>query len=180
MSTTVSYKGNTIATINNQTKTLLTAGTWVEGNITITDTSSGASVTITDETNSAGITCVITTGQTPTPTPTPTPSLTYETIFNGITTISESSGGNYLWLSDFVEITNGSQWRITWNGTENVHIASEQQYNNNITRITIGDASLTDFPYAFFYNGSDAWICSCGTLTGNVQLKIERAVEQTA
>ena len=38
MSTTVSYKGNTIATLNNETKTLTTAGTWVEGNITVTDT----------------------------------------------------------------------------------------------------------------------------------------------
>lgn len=37
MSTTVSYKGNTIATLNNETKTLTTAGTWVEGNIEITD-----------------------------------------------------------------------------------------------------------------------------------------------
>lgn len=39
MSTTVSYKGNTIATLNNQTKTLTTGGTWVESNITITDVS---------------------------------------------------------------------------------------------------------------------------------------------
>ena len=38
MSTTVNYKGNTIATLSNETKTLTTAGTWVEGNIEIIDT----------------------------------------------------------------------------------------------------------------------------------------------
>ena len=38
MGTTVKYKGSTIATLSNQTKTLTTAGTWVEGNIEITDT----------------------------------------------------------------------------------------------------------------------------------------------
>lgn len=37
MSSTINYKGNTIATVNNETKTLATSGTWMEGNITITD-----------------------------------------------------------------------------------------------------------------------------------------------
>lgn len=45
MSTTVNYKGNTIATLNNETKTLTTGGTWVEADIQITDTSSGGSGT---------------------------------------------------------------------------------------------------------------------------------------
>lgn len=39
MSTTVSYKGSTIATVTNETKTLNTAGTWVEDNIEINDNS---------------------------------------------------------------------------------------------------------------------------------------------
>ena len=38
MSTTVTYKGNTIATLSNETKTLTTAGTWLDANIQITDT----------------------------------------------------------------------------------------------------------------------------------------------
>lgn len=38
MSTTVSYKGNTIATVDNNTKTLTTAGTWLEADIVLTDT----------------------------------------------------------------------------------------------------------------------------------------------
>lgn len=37
MSTTVSYKGSTIATVENSTKTLLTGGTYCEDDITLTD-----------------------------------------------------------------------------------------------------------------------------------------------
>lgn len=39
MSTTVTYEGNTIATVNNNTKTLQTAGKYLTDDITLTDTS---------------------------------------------------------------------------------------------------------------------------------------------
>ena len=39
MSTTVSYKNNNIATVSNNTKTLTTAGTWLEADIILTDSS---------------------------------------------------------------------------------------------------------------------------------------------
>lgn len=42
MSTTVSYKGNTIATVNNNTKTLLTQGKYLEANVILTDVSQSA------------------------------------------------------------------------------------------------------------------------------------------
>ena len=64
MSATVNYKGNTIASIENETKTLTTAGTWVEADIVITDETLGGSVIIKDETNSTGITANITGGDT--------------------------------------------------------------------------------------------------------------------
>ena len=55
MSTTVSYKGNTIATLDNETKTLTTSGTWLEDDIEITDESSGGGeVLITDTIDSNG------------------------------------------------------------------------------------------------------------------------------
>ena len=56
MSTTVTYKGNTLTTVNNETKSLLTAGTWLEDDIEITDVSSGGSGTalIVDTTDSHG------------------------------------------------------------------------------------------------------------------------------
>ena len=55
MSTTVNYKGNTIATLSNETKTLTTAGTWVEGDIVVTDSGSGtAAISVVDTTDSHG------------------------------------------------------------------------------------------------------------------------------
>lgn len=41
MSTTVKYKGATLTTVTNQTKTLLTSGTWLEDDIELTDAGSG-------------------------------------------------------------------------------------------------------------------------------------------
>lgn len=41
MSTTVTYKGNTITTAENQTRTLKTAGKYMEGDVIITDVTSG-------------------------------------------------------------------------------------------------------------------------------------------
>lgn len=40
MSTTVTYKGNTLTTVDNQTRTLKTAGKYLEDDITLVDTSS--------------------------------------------------------------------------------------------------------------------------------------------
>ena len=42
MSTTVSYKGNTIATVSNNTKTLLTQGKYLEADVILTDVSQSA------------------------------------------------------------------------------------------------------------------------------------------
>lgn len=41
MTATITYKGNTLATADNNTKTLLTSGKYLEDNITITDVTSG-------------------------------------------------------------------------------------------------------------------------------------------
>ena len=44
MSTTVTYKGNTLATVSNNTKTLKTAGKYMEGDVVLTDVSASANV----------------------------------------------------------------------------------------------------------------------------------------
>lgn len=54
MSTTVTYKGNTIATVNNNTKTLKTAGKYMEDDVTLVDVSEGQGIVITDELDSHG------------------------------------------------------------------------------------------------------------------------------
>ena len=55
MATTVSYKGSTLTTVNNQTKTLKTAGKYMEDDVTITDVSEGGSaIVVTEEVDSTG------------------------------------------------------------------------------------------------------------------------------
>lgn len=47
MSTTVTYKGNTLTTVDNQTKTLNTSGKYLEDDITLVDVTSVPSGTLT-------------------------------------------------------------------------------------------------------------------------------------
>ena len=55
MSTTVTYKGSTLATVNNNTKTLKTAGKYMEGDVVLTDVSGGtAAISVVDTTDSHG------------------------------------------------------------------------------------------------------------------------------
>lgn len=58
MSTTVTYKGSTLTTVNNQTRVLNTAGKWLEGDITLTDVTQGGSgtpaISIVDTADSHG------------------------------------------------------------------------------------------------------------------------------
>ena len=46
MSTTVTYKGDTIATVDNATKTLKTAGKYLEDDITLSDISESQGIVI--------------------------------------------------------------------------------------------------------------------------------------
>ena len=52
MSTTVTYKGNTITTATNQTRVLTTAGKYLEDDITLVDVTSGGSPTLQTKTKS--------------------------------------------------------------------------------------------------------------------------------
>ena len=57
MSTTITYKNNVIATINhNGAKVLNTAGTWVQGNITVAQSVTSEPVTVTPYTTAQNIT----------------------------------------------------------------------------------------------------------------------------
>ena len=60
MSTTVSYKGNVLTTVNNQTKVLNTAGKWLEGDITLVDSTASGAISVSDIPNSTGTTGAIT------------------------------------------------------------------------------------------------------------------------
>lgn len=50
MSSTITYKGNTIGTADNSTVTLATAGAWMEADVVVTDVSSGGSPSLQNKT----------------------------------------------------------------------------------------------------------------------------------
>lgn len=54
MSATVTYKGSTLVTVDNTTKTLKTAGKYLEGDVIITDVSTSQGVVVTEEIDEGG------------------------------------------------------------------------------------------------------------------------------
>lgn len=81
MSATVTYKGATLTTVNNETKTLETAGTYLEDDITIVDsTGGGSAIAVTTETLPNGGDHVIITGVDLS-----NDTVTPETLLSGVT-----------------------------------------------------------------------------------------------
>lgn len=62
MSTTVTYKGQTLTTVENETKTLTTGGTWMEGDLTLTDVTQGGGGGITPTVKTVTIETAVTSG----------------------------------------------------------------------------------------------------------------------
>lgn len=78
MSATVTYKGSTLTTVDNQTKVLKTAGKYMEDDVTIVDEASGGNVVVTEEQDAGGGTIV---------------HITSDVVISGTSTIT--SNGTY-------------------------------------------------------------------------------------
>lgn len=167
MSTTVSYKGSTIATVNNNTKTLNTAGKYVEANIILTDvtaTQHTIHLEFTDSTdtdipvyyNDSLLDTIITAYEPSTwiydnktvlsaaldNTTWYDVSITYETLFNDTINYFPESNGDYpyCWISYLgdVVIPLGSIWRVTFNGTEYV-LTAKYASISGVNAVIIGN-----------------------------------------
>lgn len=116
----------------------------------------------------------------PTPEPEPEPvAENFETLFDDNIDIRPNGEGDantgYIWLSSLanVDISDGSRWRITVDGVSYVKTASYESRLNQIA-ILYGESGNENIA---FYNGNGAWIgYVADRATGNVALKIERAV----
>lgn len=117
---------------------------------------------------------------TPEPEPEPEPvTENFETLFDDNIDI-QSNGGDaantgYMWIPSLanVNISDGSRWRITIDGVSYVKTASYESRLNQIA-ILYGESGNENIA---FYNGDGAWVgYVVNRTTGNVALKIERAV----
>ena len=120
MSTTVSYKGSTIATLSNETKTLTTAGTWVEGDISITDNGGTAAISVVDTTDSHGGTIREITAidiSDTTATAGDVASGKYFYTASGIKTAGTGSGGE-----------SSETWEILWDDDVNFEYDASENY----------------------------------------------------
>lgn len=152
MSATVNYKGATLATVDGQLRTLETAGTWLEDNVTITDvTQGGSSLTehtiifeFSDETNDtitgywddafisdAILATIPETYDSKTVNSASLDNVEWYNVANVYDVLYEGTpqfytdAGNYVWIPELasVEPTVGSEWRITINGAEYICVA---------------------------------------------------------
>lgn len=146
----------------------------------IVNVAGGGGVTITDEPNATGITCVITSGGSPTP---PTPE-TWETVFNGTAYANADQPYNYFWIADMGSVypTIGSVWRVTIDGTS---YRCTAYVLTSLSQIAIGNPKYsgeTDdgnpIP-ANFYNAGWGAMVGDTELVSGVQhaIKLERLVE---
>ena len=98
MSTIVTYKGSTLTTVNNQTRTLKTAGKYMEGDVTLTDTSSTIVVSETLDANGGIIKTITTTDEVNLQTKTITPTSSVQTVnpdtgYDGFSQVIVNAGG---------------------------------------------------------------------------------------
>lgn len=120
MSTTVKYKGATLATVTNQTKTLLTSGTWLEDDIELTDAGSGGTsknaqvAQSTSRSTSSTYTEVITL--------TCTKAGTYDVYWSTFRSTTSGTYGSQLYLDD---TAYGTAQTGSWsNHIQNIHLSN--------------------------------------------------------
>lgn len=179
MSTTVKYKGNTIATLDNETKTLTTAGTWLEDDIEIVDVSSGSSQSLivdTPDVNGGTIreittdTVVMLEGAK-----TVTPSSTQQIItpsqgYDGFSSVVVEASSDVTMEEYFSKTGANISGDIVYNGTtlrphvlrNNIYVTSFT--GNNVTNCN-GYNNSSGYPSPFANSSSVATFSGCSNIT---------------
>lgn len=146
MSTTVTYKSNTLTTASNETKVLKTAGTWLEDDITIQDETDGIDITdstITADTILSGYVGYTANGTRVTGTA--SGGVVYQDE-NGALNFSQSGsirpGNIYQDPEGYIVLDNSDPW--TWKADGKTHIWLNIEHEENLTNtIKIKNVSST-------------------------------------
>lgn len=154
MSTTVTYKGNTIATVNNNTKTLKTAGTIMEDDITLVDVSSGGGGTVTWD----------------------------ETADQDITIISDNP--NYFVINNYtVPLQADETYRVTWGSGGTVYTCetSPDSTGTAYDGYFFGNSGIaggtdTGEPFLIYRDRADRLVGIANQSAGTIHIVIERQV----
>lgn len=144
MSSTVTYKGNTLTTVNNQTRVLNTRGTWLEDDITIVDVTSpsvsGSAISVVDTTDSKGGTVR---------------TITSVDISDTTAVASDVAQGKYFYTA------NGTKTAGTATGGGSV--ASWETLYDNSTTISSGDTNWATLVYNEPFSANETYRVTWGT-----------------
>ena len=139
MSSTVTYKGNTLTTVNNQTRVLNTRGTWLEDDITIVDVTA-PSVSVIDTADSNGGTVR---------------TITSVDISDTTAVASDVAQGKYFYTA------NGTKTAGTATGGGSV--ASWETLCDNSTTISSGDPNWAVLVYNEPFSVNETYRVTWGT-----------------
>ena len=159
MSTTVSYKGSTIAAFTNTSKTLQTSGKWMEDDVTITDTPSSPSLqlikTVSLGTLSTSATSATDTGKTITLAST-TGWSNYDLLLVDIS-VDSVTNGRHTSSVGFVFLTGTSNVN-----TKNTYAVGSNVWNSKVSSSGTKSTRQSSTKYGIYANSATV---ADGTLT---------------
>lgn len=203
MSSTVTYKGSTLTTVENQTRVLNTRGTWLEDNITITDVTqnSGTSaISVVDTLDSNGGTIRTITALDISDTTAVAADVAQGKYFytaQGIKTLGTASGGgatrtiivpeqtievsgNYTQLDFIFSLVEGEEYIYTIDGTEYRGVAGDLYGSTAIGSRSVGYIEYVISNNLMYFTIAESPSVSYGTYTIKVEKEVSSSSGQTA